>query len=307
MEIPLAEKVSFGKDFRVTTLLEQLRIPITREQTRESRYSIEIPVLPPAVPFGGLSLRPLTPNELIEALTLRAKCRVRTTVHYLNAHVFDLARQNGELRDLLSDCDLLYADGASIVLASRLLGYTMPGRLTAADYFVEFCSACADQGLRPYLVGGAAGVAETAADRLVRAVPGLEFAGTSHGYLSGRESIELAHRIDRSEADILIVGMSSPAQELWIRDYGSRTDVPVLWSVGALLDYFAGVERRAPQWLCRCHGEWLYRLAMNPGQRWRRYVFGNARFAGWLARELLCPGRAGWSPAASGNAERSLP
>lgn len=266
-------------------------MPAARERSHEPRRRVVIPELPPKIPFAGLQLLPLTSGELIRTLTARASGRVRTTVHYLNAHVFDLARRDADLHDLLSDCDILYADGISIVMAARLLGYTVPGRLTAADYFVEFCSACADQGLRPFLVGGAAGVAEVAAERLMRAVPGLEFAGTSHGYLPGPDSIRLADRIKRSGADILVVGMNSPAQELWIRDYGSRTQVPVQWSVGALLDYFAGVERRAPEWVRSCHGEWLFRLMMNPAQRWRRYVLGNARFAGWLAGECVLRGR----------------
>jgi N-acetylglucosaminyldiphosphoundecaprenol N-acetyl-beta-D-mannosaminyltransferase len=212
-------------------------------------------------------------------------------VHYLNAHVFNLARQDREFRRLLSQCDLLYADGISVVWAARLLGYSIPERLTAADYFAEFCGACAAQSLSVFLVGGAAGVAEVAADRLVRGIPGLQVAGTSHGYLSPRDSAELVRRINDSGADVLVVGMNSPNQEQWLHRYGWDLEVPVRWSVGALLDYFSGVERRAPEWVCRFGGEWLFRMMVNPSRRWRRYTLGNASFALWLAGEYLLPGR----------------
>lgn len=243
--------------------------------------------LPPVVPIAGLPVVPLTRHELIETLVRRAAAGVSTSVHYLNAHVFNLARRDGELKQRLADCDLLYADGISIVWAARLMGYSVPTRLTAADYFQAFCRRCAECGLSLFFVGGAAGIAQIAAERLVREIPRLSVVGTSHGYLSPRESDRLAARVADRGADILVVGMSSPRQERWIADYGPRTRATVQWSVGALLDYFAGVEARCPAWMCRMHGEWLFRLLIRPRQRWRRYLLGNAQFAGGCLREWL--------------------
>jgi N-acetylglucosaminyldiphosphoundecaprenol N-acetyl-beta-D-mannosaminyltransferase len=252
-----------------------------------------LPELPPAIDIGGLSLVPVTRGELIDTLVARAKHRVRTTVHYLNAHVFNLSRRDPALQRMLATCDLLYADGNSIAWAARLMGYSIPGRLTSADYFHDFCRQCAAGGLGLFLLGGAAGVAEIAADRLTRRIPGLRIVGTSHGYLSERESVEVAGRIRDSGADVLIVGLSSPTQETWIHRHGPLAGVPVQWAVGALLDYVAGAERRAPQWLRRCGCEWLFRLLVNPRGRWRRYVLGNVRFAWWVAAMCLLPHRGG--------------
>jgi len=39
---------------------------------------------------------------------------------------------------------------------------------------------------------------------------------------------------------------------------------------------------RAPRWLLRLRGEWLFRLVVEPGRLWRRYVLGNPRFL-WRA------------------------
>lgn len=250
-----------------------------------------LPELPPPIELAGMDLLPLTRRELIQTLVVRAGQRRRTVVHYLNAHVFNLARKDPALLQVFQECDLLYADGISIVWAARRLGYSIPERLTAADYFEEFCESCAAEGLSLFLLGGAAGVAEVAAARLTRNVPGLRIAGTSHGYLSPAESGELVNRINHSSADVLVVGMTSPSQERWIQRYGRELDVPVQWSVGALLDYFAGAEPRAPEWVCRWGGEWAFRLMIHPSQRWRRYLLGNAAFAWWLGGEYILPGR----------------
>lgn len=270
------------------------RPPVWREArpAPAAVHSAVLPELPPPIELAGMDLLPLTRDELIRTLVVRAGQRRRTVVHYLNAHVFNLARRDASLRQVLEECDLLYADGISVVWAARLLGYSIPERLTAADYFEEFCKTCAAEGLSLFLLGGAAGVAEVAAARLIRNVPNLKIAGTSHGYLSPAESGELVVEINRSGADVLTVGMNSPSQERWIQQYGRDLDVPVQWSVGALLDYFAGAEPRAPEWVCRWGGEWLFRLMVHPSQRWRRYLVGNAAFAWWLGGEYILPGRA---------------
>lgn len=251
-----------------------------------------VPGLPPFVLIAGLPVVPLDRGELIDALLSRAILGVPTTVHYLNAHVFNLVRRDPALKTRLAGCDLLYADGISIVWAARAMGFTAPARLTAADYFREFCLGCANRKLSLFLVGGAAGTAQVAAERLQREIAHLHIVGTSHGYLSAAESRRLAARVADSGADVLIVGMGSPRQEHWIAEYGPHTRATVQWSVGALMDYFAGVETRCPAWMCRMHGEWLYRLLVRPRQRWQRYLLGNLQFAGGCVRDWLQPSRA---------------
>jgi N-acetylglucosaminyldiphosphoundecaprenol N-acetyl-beta-D-mannosaminyltransferase len=246
---------------------------------------------PPAVWLAGLPVLPLTQAELVNTMVSGAKAGCRTTLHYVNVHVFNLARTNADLHRALVDADALYPDGMGIVWAARLLGYCVPERLSAADYFERVCAACAEANVSLFLLGGAAGVADVAADRLKQAAPGLRIAGTSHGYLTPIESAEVVRRINDSGAHIVVVGMDSPRQELWVAQHADELRVPVRWTVGALFDYFAGRERRAPAWMCRHGLEWLYRLCLRPGQRWRRYVRGNARFIGWLGKEWLIGSR----------------
>lgn len=234
--------------------------------------------LPTPVDVCGLAVSPVTQAQLIDTMICRARARIRTCLHYLNAHTFNLSGHDQELRRVLSMSDLLYADGMSIVWASRLLGTRVPERLSAADYFETFCRRCREQNVSIYMLGGAPGVAEAAAESLCRRVDNLRIVGTHDGYFDDADSTEIVDRINARGADILVVGMGSPRQELWLDRHGHRIDVPVRWSVGALFDYFAGTEPRAPRWLCRWGGEWLYRLMVDPLRRWRRYLLGNCRF-----------------------------
>ncbi len=234
--------------------------------------------LPPAVDVLGLPIRPLRTDGLIELLAQRAGAGVRTTACYANAHTVNMASRDSTFRRVLAESDVLYADGASVVWASRYAAERLPERMTSADYFPRFARRCADLGLSMYLLGGRRGIAEAASERLRAESPRLKIVGVQHGYFALDCSDEVIDDINAARPDVLVVGMSSPRQELWLSRYGDQLEGPVRWCVGALFDYLAGVEKRAPRWLCRLGGEWLFRLTVDPIGKWRRYLLGNPRF-----------------------------
>ena len=256
--------------------------------------------LPLPVDVMGLALRPLTAEGLVALLIERAQARLSTTVYYANAHTANLARRDARFRRTLCGGDILYADGASIVWASRWSTRRLPRRMTAADFFPQFARRCAETGVTLYLLGGRPGIAEQAAANLRAELPNLRIVGTHHGYFADEESARVVAEINAARPDALLVGLSSPRQELWLAEHAGRPrearaatpvaqppsavalDVPVKWCVGALFDYSAGVERRAPAWLCNIGGEWLFRLLVDPVGKWRRYLVGNPVFV-WNA------------------------
>ena len=61
--------------------------------------------------------------------------------------------------------------------------------------------------------------------------------------------------------------------------------MPFVMGVGGSFDVVAGKVRRAPVWVQRAGGEWLYRLCQEPRRMWKRYLVGNARFVALTARE----------------------
>lgn len=241
--------------------------------------------LPDPIDVMGLPIRPLWIDQLIERLIARAKAGVRTRAAYANAHTVNLAWEDPAFFETLCAMDLVYADGMSVLLAGKLLGRELPERMTAADYSDWFASRCADEGVSLFLLGGEPGVAATAAAELTDQFPTLSIGGAHHGFFADEESSSVVAAINQSGAGVVLVGMSSPRQEMWVARHSAAIDVPVIWCVGALFDYYAGREPRGPDWLCRNGGEWLYRLGADPGQKWRRYLIGNPLFAvraiGW--------------------------
>jgi N-acetylglucosaminyldiphosphoundecaprenol N-acetyl-beta-D-mannosaminyltransferase len=91
--------------------------------------------------------------------------------------------------------------------------------------------------------------------------------------------------IAEQQPDILLVGMGTPRQELWVERNFDRIDTPVVWTVGALFDYLSGRTPRAPHWMADHGFEWIFRLALEPRRMWRRYLLGNPAFLGRVLSE----------------------
>lgn len=240
----------------------------------------------------GYPVRSLRREELVELLLDRTAGPDSTTVSYLNANTFNLAQRDANLRRDLLSCDILYPDGISIVWASRVLGSPLPERMTAADFFPTFAAGCAERGRSLYLLGGAPGVAERAADRLRRDLPALRIVGARDGFFSDRDALRVVDAINVAAPDALLLGMGSPRQERFASIERHRLRAPLRWCVGALFDYLAGEEPRGPQWMCDAGFEWLFRLAADPIGKWRRYMLGNPRFVAAVLKARAARGAA---------------
>jgi N-acetylglucosaminyldiphosphoundecaprenol N-acetyl-beta-D-mannosaminyltransferase len=126
-------------------------------------------------------------------------------------------------------------------------------------------------------------VAEGVVRWLAKHHPGVELAGWRHGYFSAEEEAKVIEDIRRSGAELVLVALGAPRQELWIRRARSRLGAKVMIGVGGLLDFFSGRIPRAPRWIRKLGLEWCYRLCQEPKRLWRRYLVGNAVFLARLA------------------------
>jgi N-acetylglucosaminyldiphosphoundecaprenol N-acetyl-beta-D-mannosaminyltransferase len=215
-------------------------------------------------------------------------------VMYVNAHVLNQSLEHPHLRTALNQADLVYCDGYGVRLAAKALEAQIPHRMTGADWIWDLAALCEAEGLSVYLLGSEPGYASEAADRLQARYPGLRIAGTHHGYfeVGSPHDERVLEDINSRSPDILLVGMGTPKQELWVQRNAHRTDAGVLWTVGALFDYVSGRTPRAPGWLADNGLEWIFRLAIEPQRMWRRYLLGNPVFVSRViaqARERRLP------------------
>jgi N-acetylglucosaminyldiphosphoundecaprenol N-acetyl-beta-D-mannosaminyltransferase len=243
----------------------------------------------------GIRVDSISRRGLIRSVEDFVASGSRSRVMYANAHVLNVAYHDSDLRRILNQADLVYCDGAGVKVGTRLLGYHLPERMTGADWIHDLCQACQETGMTLYLLGGEPGVAAAAAKVLTAHYPGLSVVGTHHGHYDhdGPENGAVIAEINALHPDILLVGFGTPLQEKWIDRHFERLQVPVVWAVGALVDFVTAKKPRAPHWMLDHGLEWLYRLWSEPGRLWKRYVVGNPVFIwrvfmqrlGWLHLE----------------------
>ena len=244
---------------------------------------------PGRVEILGVGLDALTRRELLEQVLSIVRSAGRAQIMYANAHVLNTAYGDPELRHVLNQADLVYCDGAGARWAARLLGQQLPERMTGADWIYDLCRLCQDQGIRLYILAGEPGVAAQAADRLQLLYPRLQIAGTHQGYFehTGPENAAIIAQINAAHPDILLVGLGTPHQEKWIARSWEQLDLPVVWAVGAVVDYVVGKQPRAPGWMLEHDLEWLGRLASDPQRLWKRYLLGNPLFLYRVVRQRV--------------------
>lgn len=252
------------------------------------QHSLLMQPFPALVDVEGIPVSAFPNAEsLFERLVRESVGPEQRVVQYLNIHVANMAAQYADLRQLLQASDLVYCDGAGIVWGSRLLGTPLPVRLTAADWFVPMVDYLSRHGRRIYLLGGAPGVAESALARLDQQVPGHQVVGCHHGYILDDSELEtrVIEEINAKRPHVLIVGFGTPLQERWIARNRHRLDVPMLYAIGAVMDFVSERVSRCPAWMGQAGMEWLYRLYTEPGRLGARYLLGNPWF---LTRMVLC-------------------
>jgi N-acetylglucosaminyldiphosphoundecaprenol N-acetyl-beta-D-mannosaminyltransferase len=122
--------------------------------------------------------------------------------------------------------------------------------------------------------------------------PDLAVVGSHHGFfdLDSPHHERVVEDILAHEPHIVLVGMGTPKQELWVDRYAERLGGAVVWTVGALFDYVSGRTPRAPHWLADNGLEWIFRLGIEPTRMWRRYLIGNPIFLGRVAGEAARAG-----------------
>jgi N-acetylglucosaminyldiphosphoundecaprenol N-acetyl-beta-D-mannosaminyltransferase len=227
----------------------------------------------------GLEVDPLRMPEAVGQVLawIRAPDGICRYVVTPNVDHVVLLRENASLRAAYRSAGLILADGAPVIWASRLLGKPLPERVPGSDLVPALFSAVtADKPLRVYLLGAGPGVARRAAEQIEARWPAIRVCGTYSPPLgfefNAAENRRIVAAIGEAQADLLIVGLGAPKQEVWVHQYHADLNVPAALCVGATIDFLAGEKSRAPVWMRKCGLEWVHRVLSEPRRLASRYA-----------------------------------
>lgn len=201
-----------------------------------------------------------------------------TVLGFVNAHAMNLVVRDGGYSQALSAADVLLRDGAGMAILYRRLGLEPGLNMNGTDFIPRLMAAYRGRKVafwgtqQPYL---------DQAVRRCEAEFGIVPVSVHDGFANLETYLQLARE---HQPELIVLGMGMPKQEAVAAELAVTGGPCLIVCGGAILDFLGGKVSRAPEWLRRLGGEWLYRLLREPKRLFMRYVVGNPLF---LLRTLL--------------------
>ncbi|MCL2855146.1 MAG: WecB/TagA/CpsF family glycosyltransferase [Defluviitaleaceae bacterium] len=192
-----------------------------------------------------------------------------STIATPNPEMVMLARKDEGFKEVLNAADLVVPDGIGIVHASKLTKNPLKQRVAGFDLLMAVFDTDEAKHYKWYFLGGKPGVAEKAKNRMEQQF-GLKIVGCGDGYFDDDDAV--INRIAASEADVVLVGLGFPRQEIWANTNKYSLGAKLIMGVGGSFDVMSGELRRAPRIFQKIGLEWLYRLLRQPKRLWRQRV-----------------------------------
>lgn len=237
-----------------------------------------------AITFGHLDLARITRPDATDWICVQAKAGRSCVVVTSNIHHLRLADRDMVFRDVVSRAELNVADGWPLVFAARAMGSSLPERVAGVDLVSDVLQA--PERFRLAVIGGTSGAAERLAERvdkrhdviLVEPLP----PGT---WETSAARAALASRLAAAEAQLTLLGLGAPKQELLADQLRTAASGPII-CCGAAIEMLAGVRPRAPRLVQAVGLEWAFRLALEPARLGPRYAFAAFSYVQIVRREL---------------------
>ena len=210
----------------------------------------------------------------------------------LNPHSVVVSRSRSEFRDALLKANWLIPDGIGVVLGLRVLGVSVEQRITGFDIFHELSRQMnVIGGRRVFFLGSTDATLKKIIQNYKRDFPNIEIVGAFSPPFQSQfnHSItkDICNRVNASDADLVWVGLSSPKQDLWMKDNIDMINAKVALGIGAVFDFYAGNISRGPNLAQKLGLEWLFRLFQEPRRLWRRTLVSAPLYLVIIIKEYL--------------------
>ncbi|MFJ4394773.1 WecB/TagA/CpsF family glycosyltransferase [Pseudomonas sp. NPDC089396] len=217
---------------------------------------------------------PADEQRVLRALTAPERPLV---LGFVNAHALNLVVRDAAFVQALTAADVLLRDGSGMAMLFRRMGLDPGLNMNGTDFIPKLLAAY--KGRRVAFWGTQAPTLAQAARRS-EALFGVAPVSLHDGFAEVHTYLELARDL---QPELIVLGMGMPKQEL-VASQLAASGVPcVIVCGGAILDFLGGKVARAPQWMRRLGGEWIFRLMKEPKRLFMRYVVGNPMFI-WRTR-----------------------
>lgn len=207
-------------------------------------------------------------------------------------HLIKLQKDR-DFYDCYQKADWVVCDSNILRLFSKLLKKPFVEAIPGSSFFTSYYMYHKDDAdCKIFLLGAKEGVAAKAMEQINTKVGRKIVVGAyspSFGFEKKEEECKaIVDVINKSGANVVLVGVGAPKQEKWIMKWKHMMPGVKVWmALGATIDFEAGNVKRAPKIYQKLAMEWLYRFTREPKLLFHRYFVDDMKFFWYFGKQLL--------------------
>tara|TARA_R110002167_G_scaffold147240_9_gene339311 strand:+ start:2116 stop:2874 length:759 start_codon:yes stop_codon:yes gene_type:complete len=206
-------------------------------------------------------------------------------VSFLNFHAINISIENSVFYNALKESDFLYRDGVGIEVALKSIGHSSGKNMNGTDFIPNVIHTGIKRKL-PFVLWGTEDIYLMKVKEVIENASGV-VANTLDGFQEFECYLEKLKELELKNV-IVILGMGMPKQEVLAIQI--KQEFPTGFTIingGAIIDFIAGKQPRAPLYMRKLKLEFLYRLMLEPKRLFKRTIVGGFSFVFLIANNYL--------------------
>jgi len=221
-----------------------------------------------------------TYEDFIDEIFSFVHSKIPSYVCFANVHMVMEAYKDPAFRRVIDEANLVAPDGKPLSVFLKLSEGIKQDRICGMDLLPDLLRKAEDSGKSVYFYGTTDDLLKAIEQKARKEFPALRISGyysPPFRNLSPEEKSHIVQRINDAAPDLVFVSLGCPKQEKWMAEHRDKISACLL-GLGQAFKVYAGQEKRLPPWMRNLSLEWVYRLYLEPGRLWKRYVFTNSYF-----------------------------
>ena len=221
-----------------------------------------------------------TYQAFIGEIFLFTHFKIPSYVCFANVHMVIEAYRDKAFQKLINEANLVAPDGKPLSIFLRLSEGIKQDRVCGMDVLPDLLKQAEASHKSVYFYGTTEELLKTITQKAKNEFPALNIAGyysPPFRTLSEKEDEAITEKIKETQPDLVFVSLGCPKQEKWMAEHKDKLNACLL-GLGQAFKVYAGEEKRLPQWMRNLSLEWIYRLYLEPGRLWKRYMYTNSYF-----------------------------
>jgi N-acetylglucosaminyldiphosphoundecaprenol N-acetyl-beta-D-mannosaminyltransferase len=220
--------------------------------------------------FGGLVLTSCNYNEAADMFINSIDNKSKTVFIHSNYNNYYILRVKEPLdKDILKN-SVIFFEGIGMKSVAFLKGWGNIPDINGTDLFPVLAHILPERNISIFLIGSEKNILEKAVSNVKTKYSLLRIAGYQDGYFDYSQENSIIDKINKSGADLLLLGMGMQKESEFINRNYNQLNVKAIWTVGGLFDFLSGAKPRAPRFIRTIRLEWLFRFMIEPSKKFRR-------------------------------------